>query len=271
MKADLHFHPSFFSRGDRSRKTEGEAPTLTDIQRECSNKDLSVVTITSHSWTEHIDKRWGKYMEEMEEDSNVEQFNITPLTTQAIMFQDKYDDASDPRYLIHGQELKTDKADVNILFADQRVPVEKTNGKLEEVVRAARDSGNNVLVSLPHPSHNKLTVGDIRALYKRGIIDIMESFSSLDLLPYNNLCKAMTEKVGIPGIAVSDGHRLVDMGKAHIYTETGSLPNMSYSALCKFVGSKIKEGEFKNHEESSSMRSRFLYGLRLAEVVISSP
>ena len=34
---------------------------------------------------------------------------------------------------------------------------------------------------------------------------------------------------------------------------------------------KKQEGEFKNHEESSSMRSRFLYGLRLAEVVISSP
>ena len=262
MKADLHFHPSFFSRGDKPHITELRTPSLDEIEQKAFDSDIDVLAITSCSWPKHIDKRWNEYLKEAEAKSPTYR---EILSDQAIL--STREDSRKMVYIIHGQELQTNKGDINVLFADQRVPIEKTSGKLEEVISAARDSGNNVLIGINQVRKCKLSPQELKELHQYGEIDFLESYNSLDINLNNGYAKKTSKKTEIPGIAVSDGHRLSDMGRAYIQTNS-LIPILSYKGLARFMKEKINSKKFKNVEESSSLSSRFLYAARLANAVL---
>ena len=202
-----------------------------------------------------IDKRWEKYMEDGE---LISENKI--LSSQAIRF--------DPSlYIIHGQELKTNRGDVNVLFAEKRIPIEKSGGDFYRIIDAAKDCGENVLVGLNELKKCTIFPSELIELYVHGRIHFLESWNSMDSRKNNLESQAIAEVTGIPGIAVSDGHRLKDMGKACISINGGLHPGMDYSDLAKFVKEKITTRDYQSVKGKTSLIGKGLYASRLANAV----
>jgi len=267
MKADLHFHPSFFSRGDISHITERTTPSLAEIEKQAVKTGLDLLTITSCSWAEHIDKRWETYMQEIA--STSKQIPNQFLCPQAIRFTAKTLQGDYLIYLIHGQELQTNKGDLNVLFADKRVPIEKTKGDFYETIQAAKDSGDNILIGVNQLSNCHIPLMEMSELHEHGKIDFVESWNSMDFEKNNKYAQRFETETIIPGIAVSDGHRLEDMANACIITdEPYHLTIGTYQELAKLVKWKLETKGYINIGGKTPLKGKALYLARLANAII---
>lgn len=263
MKADLHFHPSFFSRGDKPHFTERKTPSLDEIIATMYQRELELITITSCSTSGHIDKRWDAYLNNLDKKN----LNVTQLSNQGLFLKNN----SNQIYLIHGQELQTNKGDINVLFAEKRVPIEKSKGDIFYILDAAKDQGENVLIGINQVSKCSLTPNEIRELYEKGKIDFLESYNSFDFPKNNKHAENLSQNLGIPGIAVSDGHRLKDLGEAYIKFNSDKLTSQdNYNDLGKEIKELIKTNNFTKHIGSCSNFSRFLYLAKMSEHIIRS-
>ena len=255
MKADLHFHPGFFGRGEKSHVTERTTPSLEDIEKKAFDLGLSLLTITSCSSKNWIDRRWEAYMNEIEESAE-----SRILSPQAVRF-------SPLLYIIHGQELKTDRGDVNVLFAEKKVPIE-SDGNFYRVIDAAKDCGENVLIGLNQLSNCTIFPSELIKLYEKRKIDFIESWNSMDSKKNNLEAQAIENLSRIPGIAVSDGHRLRDMGKAYTSINGEVHPGMNYSDLAKFVNEKIITKDYQSVKGKTSLIGKGLYLARLGNAIL---
>lgn len=262
MKADLHFHPSFFSRGDKPHITEKTTPSLVDIRVKALYTGMDLIAITSCSNSEHIDKRWEAYMQEAEK--CIMYFGGKKLDSQVLILGNI---PSSMTYLIHGQEFKTNKGDINVLFAEQRIPIENSNGGFYWLLDSARNCGENTLIGINQLSKCKLTPKELRELYEKGKIDFLESYNSMDFEKNNQYAKKVSDEKQIPGIAVSDGHRLEDMARAYIRAGEGYLPDATYAELAKYVKNAIKSRSFENIQEKTPLKGKALYLARLANAM----
>jgi len=257
MILDLHFHPSFFW-GKKFHITEPFGiPSLDKIVYKASEKKIYILAITSCSDAFYRDKRWENYTREF---GNGDQFLFYSTT------RERNDVA-----LCHGQEFKTDGPDVNVLFAEKIIPI-KASSKIhdkvdfEYLLNSARDSGKNVIIAIPAKSfwtredrRNDLNEGKLRELYEKGKFDCLESYDAMAPWIINKQSTKIASNWDIPGIAVSDGHRLEDLGKSYI--EIFDSDNLSD------IANKIKEGEFIRHEYPLSLTSKGLYTMRLASSI----
>lgn len=275
MKTDLHFHPSFFNRRAGFQLTEWRVPRLKEIVRKAFRKNLDMLAITSCSTSEHIDPRWEEYLRELEE-KGLGTYSIETLP-QGLRIGHK--GLTNTLYLIHGQELKTDKWDVNVLFASQRVPIANSNGKFGYIIDAANDSGENVLVGLNEigRKRGKDLSEDCRIildLYDKGKLHFIESYNAMDFVKNNNYARAIADSTALPGIAVSDGHRLVDMARASTTFDGVGMTLRDYggdfNGLVSRIKSDLKDRVFRTHEKPCSLISKGLYFARLSEAVVKS-
>ena len=266
MKADLHFHPSFFSRGDKPHFTEFKTPSLEEILNAMGQKGMEILTITSCSTVSHIDTRWNKYAKEA--DNLGVEFSENSSENENGLFFEDYDRHS--LYLLHGQEFKTDKGDINVIGAESRVPIENSNGNFYWMLSAAKDSGHNVIITIPHPSRGlKIDPTELEKLYREGKIDALESYDSLDTSYGNKVSSQINQTTGIPGIAVSDGHRIKDMGKSRIFIrDIRSKEQLTYENLTKQLKDKIRTRDFITTRDPSPLTSRILYLARLGNAIL---
>lgn len=270
MKADLHFHPSFFSKGDKGRILEPQwaRPTLAKLEEKALEKGIDILAVTSCSHDRNTDRRWEAYMKEAEENKDG---SMTILGPQGIRCQALGDKVSQPIYIIHGQQIKTDKAELNVLFADEQIYVEGTGAKFNDVLKMARDSGENVLVGLSSPYKAEMAPSDMRTLYRAEQIDFLEAYDSMARIGCNAYAEKLSEKTGIPGIAISNGHRLADMGSALIKNdEPQYLKTMSYQQLAKFTGNMIANKDFGRERFPVSTTSKGIFLARLINCELSN-
>lgn len=277
MNADLHFHPSFFSRGDKPHITERETPSLADILRNMDKKVSDILTITSCSTASHIDRRWSEYTREVHDlDQTVlngEEFGENFCDNSNGMFFNRkrgYPATTIPLYLLHGQEFKTDKGDINVIGAESRVPIENSNGDFYWMLDASRNSGQNVLITIPHPARGlKIDADELKKLYEEGKIDALEMYDSMDTASGNRKSMELTKSTNIPGIAVSDGHRLKDMRRARIFIEDPSHKISTYEELTRYIKNSVKSrSNYISLVDQSPITSRILYISRLANAVL---
>ena len=170
MKADLHFHPCFFNRGAGFQFTQWKAPTLKEILNTASSKKVDILTITSCSTHEHVDPRWYEHISEIDE---IKDYNFKILNQKLKATKE----GQNLIYIFHGQELKTDKADLNILFAEERVRMKGTKGKIESVIDAAKNSGDEVLIGINQLSRCMLTEKELREFYETGKVNFLEYYN----------------------------------------------------------------------------------------------
>ena len=272
MKADLHFHPSVFAKGDKPHLSERKIPTLFNIEDMMVEKDIDILTITSCSSKDNIDPRWENHRYDKEIHPIYQPKDLSEF--YVIRFSQNHRDKKSGKMeslklILHGQEFKTSRGDINVIGALERIPVEKSEGNLFWLLDAARDRGNEVIVTIPHPGRGlQLTSNELVELYEQGKIDALESYDSLDTIRGNKRSLQISLSTQLPGISVSDGHRLTDLGRSYIDVDLSfdyhfSNPNESfiqqYISFIKGFKEKIRSGNFESIRNPSPFSSRVLY------------
>jgi len=142
------------------------------------------------------------------------------LTHLAITDHDRIDGALRARdagipgiTVIVGEEVKTAGGDLICLFLEEAIPPGLSPA--ETIARARAQGG---LVGIPHPfDRYRGSVGkaeeEIRAL--AGLVDWVEAFNARVVFREGNEQAAeLARTAGIPGVAVSDAHSLLEVGVA---------------------------------------------------------
>ncbi len=142
------------------------------------------------------------------------------LTHLAITDHDRIDGALHARaaaipgiVVIVGEEVKTAGGDLICLFLEEAIPPGLTPA--ETIARARAQGG---LVGIPHPfDRYRGSMGraadEIRAL--AGLVDWVEAFNARVVFREGNEQAAeLARTAGIPGVAVSDAHSMLEVGVA---------------------------------------------------------
>jgi predicted metal-dependent phosphoesterase TrpH len=142
------------------------------------------------------------------------------ITHLAITDHDRLDGARRARdaalpgiTVIVGEEVKTAQGDLICLFLEEPIP---PGLSAAETIERARAQGG--LVGIPHPfDRYRGSVGksedEIRAL--AGLVDWVEAFNARVVFRDGNERAAeLARTAGIPGVAVSDAHSILEVGVA---------------------------------------------------------
>jgi hypothetical protein len=257
MKADLHFHPSFFSGNKFHISEPFGMPSLDKIVDKAAERDISLLTITSCSNAVYRDKRWDDYTKKFGK-------------SQSLIYGKtrKHDEIT----ICHGQEFKTDKHDVNVIFADRIIPVKESSKVPDKVdfnylLDSARDYGQNVIIAIPAKSFgltkqdrgDDLTEEELRELYEKRKFDVLEVYDAMAPWFITEQSAKIASNLMIPRFGISDGHRLEDLGKNYI-----EIFGVKYISD---IAQKIKSGKYLIHEDSLSLISKGLYTIRLASSI----
>ena len=123
------------------------------------------------------------------------------------------DDAPDGLTVIVGEEVRTTAGDLICLFLDAAVPPGLTPA---ETIALVREQGG--LVGIPHPfdrhrSSMANATADLEALVT--LVDWVEAHNARVVFREGNeRAQAFALRTGLPGVAVSDAHSLLEVGVA---------------------------------------------------------
>jgi len=117
----------------------------------------------------------------------------------------------DPELVVVGEEIMTSRGEILGYFLEEEIPP-----GLPPLEVIARLKEQDAFIALPHPM-DVLRHGwhpeDLQALLPH--VDALETFNARGLSKrYNRLAKELAEEEGIPQIAGSDAHSLVEVGMA---------------------------------------------------------
>ncbi len=145
------------------------------------------------------------------------------LTHLAITDHERIDGAQRARdmadgrlHIIVGEEIHTEDGDLLGLFLGSPVP---PGMSAAETASAIRDQGG--LVGLPHPFDNFRSSGGSQAEAAErklealaAIVDYVETHNARAYRDANPLAAAFAQRHGLPGVASSDAHSIMELGIA---------------------------------------------------------
>jgi predicted metal-dependent phosphoesterase TrpH len=115
--------------------------------------------------------------------------------------------------VIVGEEVKSAAGDLICAFLEKPIP---PGLPAAETIALARDQGG--LVGIPHPFdkyRNSAGKGDEDLEAIAALVDWVEAFNARVVFPEGNArAAAFARRVGLPGVAVSDAHSLLEVGVA---------------------------------------------------------
>lgn len=166
------------------------------------------------------------------------------LTHLAITDHDRIDGALAARNLaptgltvIVGEEVKTRDGDLICLFLDRAIP---PGMSVDETIAAAREQG--ALVGIPHPFDrlrgSLLRDGRMDSL--GAAVDWVETHNARLMGRGNERAAAYAREHGLPGVAVSDAHSIIEIGVA--YTALDGDPSTPAGLLAALVGVQLVPG-----------------------------
>jgi hypothetical protein len=167
------------------------------------------------------------------------------LTHLAITDHDRIDGALEAREqapagltVIVGEEVKTAEGDLICLFLERAVP---PGLSVVETIAAAREQGG--LVGIPHP-FDRLRGSLLReaaaldALAEK--VDWIETHNARVLGQGNQHAAAYAREHGLPGVAVSDAHSILEIGVAYARLEGD--PSTPAGLLAALAGVQLVPG-----------------------------
>lgn len=166
------------------------------------------------------------------------------LTHLAITDHDRIDGALEARSLapetltvLVGEEVKTADGDLICIFLERAIP---PGLSAQETIDAAREQG--ALVGLPHPfdrlRRSVLVEESMAAL--GGIVDWVETHNARVIGRGNEHAAAFAAEHGLPGVAVSDAHSVLEVGVA--YTALDGDPSTPDGLRAALAGVQIVPG-----------------------------
>lgn len=166
------------------------------------------------------------------------------LTHLAITDHDRIDGALEARELaptgltvIVGEEVKTRDGDLICLFLERAIP---PGLSADETISAAREQG--ALVGIPHP-FDRLRgslLRDARMDALGATVDWVETHNARLMGRGNERAAAYARERGLPGVAVSDAHSILEIGVA--YTALDGDPSTPAGLLAALVGVQLVPG-----------------------------
>ena len=123
------------------------------------------------------------------------------------------DAAPDELTVIVGEEVKTAAGDLICLFLDAAVPPGLSPA---ETIALVREQGG--LVGIPHPfdrHRNSMANATVELDALAGLVDWVEVYNARVVFREGNeRAQAFAQRTGLPGVAVSDAHSLLEVGVA---------------------------------------------------------
>jgi predicted metal-dependent phosphoesterase TrpH len=141
------------------------------------------------------------------------------LTHLAITDHDRIDGALEARALapvgltvIVGEEVKTRDGDLICVFLERAIP---PGLSAEETIDAAREQGG--LVGIPHPfdQFRGSLLREARLESLGSSVDWVETHNARVVGHGNERAAAYAAELGLPGVAVSDAHSILEVGVAY--------------------------------------------------------
>jgi predicted metal-dependent phosphoesterase TrpH len=142
------------------------------------------------------------------------------LTHLAITDHDRIDVALEARELapagltiIVGEEVKTRDGDLICLFLERAIP---PGMSAADTIAAAREQGG--LVGLPHPFDRMRgsMLRDESMAHIAGTVDWVETHNARLVGKGNEQAAEFARELGLPGVAVSDAHSIMEVGVAYV-------------------------------------------------------
>jgi len=169
------------------------------------------------------------------------------LTHLAITDHDRIDGALEARELapagltvIVGEEVKTADGDLICLFLDRAIP---PGLSADETIAAAREQGG--LVGIPHP-FDRLRgslLRDDRLVVVSDRVDWVETHNARVVGQGNQRAAEYARERGLPGVAVSDAHSILEIGVAYTRLDGDpSTPAGLLVALATLAGVQLVPG-----------------------------
>lgn len=274
IRADLHFHPGFWSRDLSNTATRIKTPCMEEVVHKAVAEGIGVLSITSCSNAVERDRRWEAYFTER---TPVRGFTLVKEIPngKGLLYtanQPTRDRREYSVYIFHGQEFKTDGPDVNILFAEKDVETRPSRRQPQKVdfnylLDAARDSGQNVIVAV----RPNVDLGTLSQLYSQGKINLFETYDAMDTKRKNRQCKEFVSVLGLLGFeaSVSDGHRIQDLGVSYIILKNLNKPKFLRADQFDVatMAREIKAGNFWNFENPISLAGKATYLANLVDSI----
>ena len=166
------------------------------------------------------------------------------LTHLAITDHDRIDVALEARDLapagltvIVGEEVKTRDGDLICLFLERPIP---PGLSAAETIAAAREQGG--LVGIPHPFDRMRgsILRDAAMASLAPLVDWVETYNARIVGHGNDDAAGFAAEHGLPGIAVSDAHSIMEIGVA--YTALDGDPSTPPGLLASLATGEIMPG-----------------------------
>lgn len=166
------------------------------------------------------------------------------LTHLAITDHDRIDGALEARELapaeltvLVGEEVKTRDGDLICVFLEEAIP---PGLSAEETVQAAREQG--AMVGIPHPFDQLRgsLLRDERMAAIGGIVDWVETHNARLMGRGNERAAVYAGEYGLPGVAVSDAHSILEVAVA--FTALEGDPSTPAGLKAALAGVQIVPG-----------------------------
>jgi predicted metal-dependent phosphoesterase TrpH len=166
------------------------------------------------------------------------------LTHLAITDHDRIEGALEARdqapeglVVIVGEEIRTANGDLIAAFLERAI---EPGMSAAETIAAVREQGG--LVGIPHPfdRFRGSLLRDARMASLAPLVDWVEAYNARLLGGGNQLAAEFATANGLPGIAVSDAHSVLEVGVA--YTAVSGDPSTAAGLLAALTGMELVPG-----------------------------
>jgi len=147
------------------------------------------------------------------------------------------DAAPDELTVIVGEEVRTAEGDLIAAFLERAVP---SGASAVDTIAAIREQGG--LVGIPHPfdRFRGSLLRDARMAALAGSVDWVETHNARIVGSGNDRAAAFALEHGLPGVAVSDAHTLLEVGVA--YTAVDGDPSTPGGLLAALASAELVPG-----------------------------
>jgi predicted metal-dependent phosphoesterase TrpH len=160
--------------------------------------------------------------------------------------------------VIVGEEVRTLQGDLICLFLDRAVP---RGLSAAETIAAVREQGG--LVGIPHPfDRYRGSLSRDQAIESIApLVDWVETHNARIMVgDGNERAAAFAREHGIPGVAVSDAHSVVEVGVA--YTTLEGDPSTAAGLLAALAGAQVVPGRASFYVRLATPLAKLVHRLR---------